>query len=192
VEDEAAIVAPVPGTTRDVLSRPVALAGIPFLFADTAGLRDVTHDRIEAIGIERAYGEVGRADLVLWLGPEGEGTGTQVWEIESFADRGMMTKVDPRHRVSARSGEGLDGLREDLVAAARASMPKPGVVALNQRQSGLLQEAQQAIDLATNSGDTLIVAEGLRLARGAMDRLLGLAATEDMLDALFGRFCIGK
>jgi tRNA modification GTPase len=192
VEDEAAIIAPIAGTTRDVLTRPIALAGIPFLFADTAGLREDTQDSIEAIGIERAHSELERADLVLWLGPEGEGPGGQLWEIESFADRNATTKVAPRHRVSARSGEGLQDLREDLIGAATAMMPKPGVIALNQRQQSLMQEAKDTIDLAAESRDALVVAEELRVARSAFDRLLGRAATEDMLAALFGRFCIGK
>src|SRR5690606_14192449 len=68
VEHEAAITAPLAGTTRDVLVRPVALAGIPFSFVDMAGLREGGHDVIEAIGIERAQAEITRADLVLWLG----------------------------------------------------------------------------------------------------------------------------
>ncbi|MBO9528212.1 MAG: 50S ribosome-binding GTPase, partial [Sphingobium yanoikuyae] len=73
VEHEAAITAPLAGTTRDVLVRPVALAGIPFSFVDMAGLRESGTDLVEDIGIERAQAEIARADLVLWLGPEGEG-----------------------------------------------------------------------------------------------------------------------
>lgn len=192
VEDEAAITAPLAGTTRDVLTRAVAISGIPFLFADTAGLREDTSDAIEAIGIERAHGEVDRADLVLWLGPEGQGAGKAVWEVESFADRAAAGKVAPRHRVSAVSGDGLDALRADLVALASEAMPRPGVIALNRRQDALLREAKSGIDDALGNHDPLLVAEGLRTARLAFDRLLGRAATEDMLDTLFGRFCIGK
>lgn len=192
VEDEAAITAPVAGTTRDVLTRPVAIAGIPFLFADTAGLRASTSDGIEAIGIERAHDAVDRADLVLWLGPEGEGAGTRVWEVESFADQGTAHKVQPRHRVSAMTGAGVDALRMDLVETARGAMPAPGTVALNRRQRDLLVEASAAITAAERGNDPLIIAEDLRVARSAFDRLLGRAATEDMLDTLFGRFCIGK
>lgn len=86
VEAEAAITAPVAGTTRDVLTRPVAIAGVPFTFADTAGLRDETADAIEAIGIDRARSELERADLVLWLGPEGEGP-AGAWEVAAQIDR---------------------------------------------------------------------------------------------------------
>jgi tRNA modification GTPase len=73
VEDEAAITAPVAGTTRDVLTRAVSLGGVPFVFADTAGLRAEAGDEIEAIGMARARTALDNADLVLWLGAEGEG-----------------------------------------------------------------------------------------------------------------------
>ena len=192
VEEEAAITNPLAGTTRDVLSRPVALGGIPFVFVDTAGLRECTSDQIEAIGIERARGELARGDLILWLGPEGEGGEGHVWEVESFSDQGGGKKLRPRHSVSALSGDGLAGLRDDLIQTACGAMPGPNSVALNKRQHLLLSEAHYALAEATASTDILITAEALRVARSAFDRLLGRAATEDMLDALFGRFCIGK
>ena len=193
VEDEAAITAPVAGTTRDVLSRPVAISGVPFLFVDTAGLRDAREDLIETIGIERARNELDRADLVLWLGPEGEGEGAQVWEVESFADLpGPRRRRPARHRVSAATGQGVDALRQDLLDLARSAMPGPGTVALNRRQHDLLAQARSALEEACSLNDPLLVAESLRVGRSAFDRLLGRATTEDMLDTLFGRFCIGK
>lgn len=192
VEAEAAITAPVAGTTRDVLTRPVAIAGVPFTFADTAGLRDETADAIEAIGIDRARSELERADLVLWLGPEGEGP-AGAWEVAAQIDRAdHPAKLAPRHSVSAVTGEGMDGLRQALVDAARAIMPKPGEAALNARQHRLLGDAHAALMAASAQRDALLVAENLRLARVAFDALLGRTTTEDMLDALFGRFCIGK
>ncbi|MBU6266986.1 MAG: tRNA uridine-5-carboxymethylaminomethyl(34) synthesis GTPase MnmE [Sphingomonadales bacterium] len=192
VESDAAITAAIPGTTRDVLTRPIALAGLPFVFVDTAGLRDETSDPIEAIGITRAQSEFTRADLVLWLGPEGDGP-LGAWEIEPRSDDpGHPAKSTPRHRLSAIRGEGIAALRADLVATARTALPRPGEAALNERQSRLLAESQRAIAVATHHRDPLLVAEALRQARVAFDALLGRAATEDMLDALFGRFCIGK
>ena len=86
VESEAAITSPIAGTTRDVIERSVAIAGVPFTFVDTAGLRDASSDAIETIGIDRARGELERADVVLWLGPEGEGP-SAAWEIAAQADR---------------------------------------------------------------------------------------------------------
>jgi tRNA modification GTPase len=192
VESEAAITAPIAGTTRDVLTRPVAIEGIPFLFADTAGLRDEVGDWIEAIGVERARGELDRADVVLWLGPAGEGP-SGAWEVEPQADRaGHVAKQAPHHRVSAVTGEGMNALRAHLIRAARDAMPKPGDAALNARQHHLLSDSVAAIGAAASTGDPLLIAENLRLARVSFDALLGRTTTEDMLDALFGRFCIGK
>ena len=192
LESEAAIATPIAGTTRDVLIRPVAIDGLPFLFADTAGLREETHDPIEAIGIERARDALDVADLVLWLGAEREGP-PEAWEIEAQADRANhLAKHAPRHRVSAVTGEGLSDLRADLVVAARGALPKPGEAALNERQHRLLGEAEAMLSFAGNLSDPLLVAEHLRLARVAIDALIGRTTTEHMLDALFGRFCIGK
>jgi tRNA modification GTPase len=192
VESEAAITAPVAGTTRDVLTHPVALDGVPFRFSDTAGLRDDAGDAIEAIGVERARSALAQADLVLWLGPEGEGP-DGAWEIEAQADRAEhLPKTVPRHRISAVTGQGMDALRADLIAHARAALPRPGEAALNARQHRLLAQAREALAAAESLSDPLLVAESLRLARVAFDALLGCTTTEDMLDALFGRFCIGK
>jgi tRNA modification GTPase len=192
VQDEAAIATPIAGTTRDVLTRPVGYDGVPFLFADTAGLHDATDDVVEAIGIERALEALDRADLVLWLGPEGEGP-VGAWEVAAQCDRAnVAAKRHPRHRISAVSGLGMAELIADLVATARQALPKPGEAALNERQHHQLQEAARALQSAEDERDPLLVAESLRLARVAFDGLLGRTTTEDMLDALFGRFCIGK
>ncbi len=179
VESEAAITSPIAGTTRDVIERSVAIAGVPFTFVDTAGLRDAGADAIEAIGIARAEAELARADVVLWLGPEGEGP-AGAWEIAAQADReGFGMKPSARFALSAVTGEGVAALKVTLADAARAALPKPGEAALNARQHARL-------------ADPLLVAEELRRARLAFDRLIGRATTEDMLDTLFGRFCIGK
>ena len=192
VEDEAAIASPIAGTTRDVLTRPVAMAGVPFLFVDTAGLRDSPGDSIEEIGIDRARGEVERADLVLWLGDEADSP-AGAWDIAPQVDRSdLPTKSNPRHRISALTGEGLAALRADLLAAARDVLPKPGMVALNRRQHGLLEDAAAAVAMTGALLDPLLVAEELRRARVAFDQMVGRTATEDLLDTLFGRFCIGK
>lgn len=192
VEAEAAIATPIPGTTRDVLTRPIAYAGVPFLFADTAGLHDAVDDEVEAIGIERALEALDRADLVLWLGPEGAGP-DGAWEIAAQIDRGdAPEKSAARHRISAKTGEGIAALRDDLIATARAAMPKPGEAGLNERQYTHLSHGQRALAAARFEHDSLLMAEALRLARVSFDALLGRTTTEDMLDSLFARFCIGK
>ncbi len=191
VESEAAITAASAGTTRDVLVRPVALGGVPFSFVDTAGLRNEGAEEVEAIGIERAQAELARADLVLWLGAEREGP-AGAWEIEPQIDRDHAAKEHPRHKLSAVTGEGIVELKQALVREAKGAMPKPGEAALNSRQRGLLGDAAAALAATDGQADPLILAEHLRLARVAFDRLVGRAATEDVLDTLFGRFCIGK
>lgn len=193
IESEAAITSPIAGTTRDVIERSVALAGVPFTFVDTAGLReDAGADAIEAIGIDRAKGELLRADLVLWLGPESERP-QGAWDIAAQADRAdFAAKSAARFTLSAVTGEGVGALKAALVSAARAALPKPGEAALNARQHARLGEAAEALAAAQGLSDPLLVAEELRRARLAFDRLIGRATTEDMLDTLFGRFCIGK
>jgi tRNA modification GTPase len=192
VDSEAAITAPLAGTTRDVLERPVAFAGIPFTLVDMAGLRGEGGDPVEQLGIARAHREIARADLVLWLGAEGKGP-AGAWEIEPQCDRAdRPAKRAARHRVSAVTGEGMDALKQALIAQAGAAMPGPGVRALNRRQRALIGEAAKAVRGSVEEPDPLLVAERLRQARWAFDRLVGRSATEDVLDALFGRFCIGK
>ncbi len=192
LDDEAAIVAPTAGTTRDVLERAVSLGGVPFSFVDTAGLREASGDAIENIGIERARKQTDLADLVLWLGEEGHGP-DGAWEIDAKCDTPDRTvKTSPMVSVSAVTGEGVAELCEKLVDQAGRAMPAPGAVALNMRQHAIIAEASDALSGIGGETDPLLIGERLRLVRLAFDRLLGRTSTEDMLDALFGRFCIGK
>ena len=192
VRDAAAIVSPMAGTTRDAIERPVALGGVPLVLVDTAGLRDDSGDAIERIGIERAGAQLERADIVLWLGPEGEGPKGAV-EVAARADADdFEAKRSASHTVSVVTGSGMDALEADVVERARSVLPKPGEAALNARQRRLVGEAAQALQSLRPFRDMLTMGEELRIARRAFDALLGRASTEDMLDALFGRFCIGK
>jgi len=196
LQREAAIVSDIAGTTRDVIEAPVALGGIPFVLTDTAGLRDEGAEEIESIGIARAQDAIAAADIVLWLGAEGEGPShPALWEIEAQIDRTVVpreTKQVARHRLSAKTGQGLDVLVADMVATAQTLLPASNEVALNARQHRLLGECAFALHGAEAQTDLLLRAEGLRLARHALDQLLGRTHVEDMLDALFGAFCIGK
>ncbi len=190
IESEAAITAATPGTTRDVLERSVSLGGVPFTFVDTAGLREDADDAVEAEGIGRARGALARADLVLWLGEEGAGP-EGAWEIAAKADLGAGVKRAARAAVSAQTGAGVSELKELLGGHARSALPAPGAAALNARQHRWLEAAHAALAAQTTS-KPLMLSEDLRQARAAFDGLVGRASTEDMLNALFGRFCIGK
>ncbi|WP_108789549.1 tRNA uridine-5-carboxymethylaminomethyl(34) synthesis GTPase MnmE [Erythrobacter sp. Alg231-14] len=193
IQSEAAITSSIAGTTRDVIERTVAIKGVPFAFVDTAGLRDGRDaEEIEAIGIERARAELDNADVILWLGAEGEGP-TGSWEIAARKDApDHIRKPSALHAISALTGEGVDPLKEALVETARSALPKPGEGALNERQFKRLSEAQAGLSGVQGQSDLLLIGEELRSARVAFDRLIGRATTEEMLDALFGRFCIGK
>jgi tRNA modification GTPase len=188
---DVAITSPIAGTTRDSVEAPVALGGYPFVLIDTAGLRQ-SEDSIEAIGVQRAQAHLQSADLILWLGPPDEHPGREQ-SILVAAKRDILSPHEGADvSVSAKTGKGLDELLRLLCARAEALLPREGEVALHQRHRLLLGEALDALRLAAGAHDLLIAAEGLRQARICFDRITGRSGVEDMLDMLFGRFCVGK
>lgn len=185
---QAAIVTDQAGTTRDRIEAPVALAGVPLLLVDTAGLRDNATDDVELIGIERTGEAMAEADIIMWLGGADDAPPGALL-VAPKADLGMS---GPGIATSALTGEGVDQLRATLIERAHALLPGPGSIALNARHRAILAETLRELDSARDAGDGLILAEHLRVARNCLDRLTGRAGVEDMLDALFGTFCIGK
>lgn len=187
---DAAITSSAPGTTRDVIEVPTSIAGLPFLLIDTAGLRD-SADEIEAIGVARGRQNLASADLVLWLGePADAPDRARTLLVQSKCDLpGPARESDVR--VSAATGEGLRALIEAMVARARTLLPAEGDLAVNARQREGIDASLRHLR-EVGGGDMLIVAEALRQARVELDRVTGRAGVEDMLDILFGRFCIGK
>jgi len=145
---------------------------------------------VETIGIERARGEAERAELLLWLGeacqaPDRIG----VIQISSKADLGGSAEGLP---VSAVTGQGGAELMRELVERGRQLLPTADELALDRRQHDLLAEGQSALSRAADLDDPVLIAEELRVARLAIDRISGRAGVEDLLDALFARFCLGK
>ncbi len=187
---ERAIVTAIPGTTRDSIEVPLAIGGLPFLLVDTAGLRE-SDDVVEAIGVERAHAEVAGADLLLWMGPPADAP-DHGGLIQLAAKADLAGAPGPGLRVSAHSGAGLAELAELLVDRANRLVPAADQLAIDRRQRALLGEAQTALRRAATLADPLLAAEELRTARHALDRISGRAGVEDLLDALFGRFCLGK
>ncbi len=190
LDEGVAIVSAEAGTTRDVIERPVSLDGVPFTLVDTAGLRAEGVGEIEAIGIERAREQLVRAQIVLWLGDPGDRPEGSIL-VQTKCDLGMA-EVDGAFRVSAVTGEGLPVLVEEIIRMGKAALPPLGNIALNRRQKAVATQAVECLKRAGEIRDPLLVAEELRAARAAFDALSGRNSTEDMLDALFGRFCIGK
>jgi tRNA modification GTPase len=189
-QSERVIVTPIAGTTRDVIEVPLAVGGVPFVLVDTAGLRS-SDDIVEAIGVDRARYEVKRSDLLLWLGsPEEAPSHPGLIEISPKADLGGISGAGLS--VSAVTGEGLSTLTQLLIERAGSLLPKGDELALDRRQHELLGEGQEALGRAKGLGNPVLVAEELRVARLAIDRISGRVGVEDLLDALFGRFCLGK
>jgi tRNA modification GTPase len=188
---ERAIVTDVPGTTRDHIEVPLSLDGVPLLLTDTAGLRK-SEDEVEAIGISRAERLIEGADILVWLGDEAAPSHPRLINVHAKADLPGRGEAPAGARpVSAVTGEGMKTLLECIGATARALLPSEGAVALNRRQASHIQEASVALESVDRS-DVVLLGESLRSARSAFDRLTGRAGVEDVLDALFGRFCLGK
>ncbi|MEH6661082.1 MAG: tRNA uridine-5-carboxymethylaminomethyl(34) synthesis GTPase MnmE [Parasphingorhabdus sp.] len=194
VEREAAIVSDIAGTTRDVIEVPIALGGIPFLFIDTAGVRESGAETIEQIGIDRAHQQFAAADIILWLGEEGQGPASDnLVEISSRSDHpDHNPKAISAFTLSPVSGQGMDALVDYLITRAKDILPDGDQVSVNARQADRLTAACNSLSEMISEADYLIVAEHLRMARKALDEITGKASTEDMLDGLFGKFCIGK
>ena len=191
--EERAIVTDIPGTTRDHIEVPLALGGVPVVLTDTAGLRE-SSDAIEVIGVARATALMEAADVLLWLGDPSEAPEHPLLiKVHAKADLPRRASApNGSIAVSAVSGEGLKPLVEEIAGLAEMLLPTEGAIALNRRQARHIGDAADALGGAAEARDLVILAEQLRLARAAFDRLTGRAGVEDVLDALFSRFCLGK
>ena len=209
--EERAIVTEVAGTTRDAVRETIQLEGIPLHIIDTAGLRE-TEDVVERIGIERAWGEIERADVVLQLVDARSG--------ETPADHAIAVRLPPgierivvenkcdlagktaacfaeggrvHLRLSAKSGEGIGLLHDELLRVAGWSGHGEDVVLARQRHLEALGIAAEKSALAARRLDQIeLCAEELRLAQEALSRITGEFRADDLLGEIFSRFCIGK
>lgn len=186
----AAIVTDIAGTTRDLIEAPVVLGGVPLLLVDTAGLRDEVSDAVEGIGIALTGDAMRSADMILWLGVSGEAPNDSRTIL--IAPKADIEGAAEGLAVSVVTGMGIDALKKELLRRAKLLLPMPGVLALNQRHRAILGDVCTELSAARGKDDRLITAEHLRAARGRLDALTGKAGVEDMLDALFSGFCIGK
>jgi tRNA modification GTPase len=185
-------VTPIPGTTRDSIEVAFAIEGIAFRLIDTAGLRD-TNDPVEAIGVSRARQTADAADILLWLGdgPPPLDHPRCIRLHPRCDEPGRIVAPEGSVPCSAVTGEGIAKLLETMHNSAAEIVPPLDAIALNRRQASQLHTAQQALTLV-DPNDVVLTAEALRSARASISRLSGHSEVETMLDALFGKFCLGK
>ena len=210
--EEAAIVTPVPGTTRDPVERRVEIAGIPLTIVDTAGLRE-TGDEVERIGIERTWSAIARADVALMLvDARDAGANDEDRAILDRLPRGLprvvvhnkadLAGVEPHGRardvwICARDGAGVDARRARRAGRGRRERRHGGNVSCARtarggaaRRGGAPQASMS--HLASQPPAIELFAEELREAQDALSSITGAFSADDLLGAIFGRFCIGK
>jgi tRNA modification GTPase len=199
---DAAIVTALPGTTRDVVEARLDLGGYPVMLADTAGLRD-GEDEVEREGIRRARLRAGDADLALlvldartwpYLPPALEElTGPRTILVWNKADLVADATAWQSEFVSAVSGRGVDALLQRTIARLQDLFPLGNGPSLTRtRHRAALVDCLAALDRFLAGQEVEMAAEDLRLAIRALGRITGRVDVEDMLDVLFGAFCIGK
>jgi len=198
---DVAITSPVPGTTRDPIEVFLDLRGYPVVVVDTAGIRSSV-DPIEREGIERAKRRAEAADLVLWLhdtdGPESVSFGTTVYTVRTKIDAAPRMADAAREQrnfdISAKTGSGIKELLAAIGDLAEERMSGSEFAPLPlERHKWAFKEALAALDSAASSDrDLELVAEDLRRAASALDRLIGRVGVEEVLSQIFSRLCVGK
>lgn len=218
---DVAIVTPIAGTTRDKVTQTISLDGVPVHIVDTAGLRE-SADEVERIGIERAWQEIARADVVIFLHDLtrkddrlyqeaeqalhqriGQMAGEQATLLEVFnkADLCDNLAAQPSDAstivISAKTGQGVDTLRTQLLQAAGWQALPDGVFIARERHVQALRQTQLHVRkaqqwLALDAQALELVAEELRQAQQCLGSITGEITADDLLGVIFSQFCIGK
>lgn len=214
---ELAIVSPIPGTTRDVVSQTIQIHGVPLHVADTAGLRD-SADEVEQIGVARAWGQIEGADAVLFLHdltraerPEYAEADVEIMrllreklpasvpvlDVWSKQDAAPSAAPHAGISLSARTGFGIETLRRRLLEVAGWQAVPEGVYLARARHVQALSRVEEHVavaaeHLAARAQALDLLAEELRLAQNALNEITGEFGADDLLGVIFSRFCIGK
>jgi tRNA modification GTPase len=211
-EEDVAIVTEVPGTTRDALRRELVIEGVPLHLVDTAGLRD-SDDPVERLGVERAWAEIARADILLHVidlstGAADRPTGTDPRLSSSARKIFIFNKIDlVGHPVqslverdgsikvwlSAKSGAGLAELKHAILDAAGWRNLDEAPFMARERHLAALAAAAAAVERGAGQlAAPELLAEELRVAQVELGRISGEFSAEDLLGEIFSRFCVGK
>ena len=210
---ESAIVTDIPGTTRDVLREHIQIDGLPLHVIDTAGLRD-SDDPVEQEGVRRAWKEIEQADrLLLLLDDQHHGDDhldiedrmpqhigiTRVFNKIDLSGRAAEIRDTPRGveiALSAKSGEGLDILRDHLKTCMGYEQSTEGRFMARRRHLDALELAREHLTTARHNLEYLqageLLAEELRQAQESLNQITGEFTSDDLLGRIFSSFCIGK
>jgi tRNA modification GTPase len=198
---DVAITSPIAGTTRDLIEVFLDLRGYPVILVDTAGIRE-SQDPIEQEGVARARRRAESADLALWL-DDGDGNPAPSLESPTLAVRTKIDLDEPHSwsagteklAISAKTGAGIDRLLDVIaeLAEERMASREPALLTLERHRRGF-QDARQALvsALKPEAAEPELIAEDLRRAASAMDRIVGRIGVEDVLGEIFARLCVGK
>jgi tRNA modification GTPase len=219
LHEERALVTPLPGTTRDTIEERIAIGGVPLHLVDTAGIR-MHEDTVEALGIERARQKVQQADLVLFLVDAQLGCGPADRELyQSLREKrhvivlNKQDLVDPERinalssqfpgetvvAISAKQEEGIDALQKAVYGAivgGGADLCEQMACAPNTRHRAILHKVlgacQRCAHAMAEGAPVDLLAVEVQAALDALGDIIGLTTPDDVLDAVFSRFCIGK
>jgi len=213
---ELAIVTPIAGTTRDKVQETIQIEGVPVHVIDTAGLREGA-DEVEAIGIARAWDAVLQADAVIFLHdltraklPQYQADDARIAQTLGHKLAATVPVLDvwnkcdayteaqaPGLYLSAKTGEGLDALRQRLLELAGWQAGAEGISMARQRHVQALSQVSAHLYLAhahlrAQAQALDLLAEELRLAQNALNEITGAFSSDDLLGVIFSNFCIGK
>lgn len=206
---EVAIVTHIPGTTRDLMKERILIEGLPFILVDTAGLR-VTDCPIEQEGIKRAKNALSQADLLIWLIDVNNSNynslenllenrsinSTKILKVFNKIDAyKQILKKDDAIYISAKTGEGMEHLRQEMLKNAGYNKNE-GLFIARRRHVTALETTKEHIMLAIEKLKTMknleLIAEELRQAQFPLNTITGEFSSEDLLGEIFSTFCIGK
>ncbi|MBK6476062.1 MAG: tRNA uridine-5-carboxymethylaminomethyl(34) synthesis GTPase MnmE [Flavobacteriales bacterium] len=213
LQEDRAIVSEIAGTTRDTVEELLSIEGILFRIIDTAGLRRTT-DVVEKLGIDRSYKKAAESSIVILLGDgsklsegalrteakmlqERLSSGVKVVPMMNKSDINASTRSSTILSISARTGEGLDALKQILLQHVKSLQSGSGdIVVTNARHVDALTKARSALEDAKKAIDNGISGEllaiDLRRAQHHLGEITGRITTDDLLGSIFGKFCIGK
>jgi len=193
---ERTIVTDIPGTTRDIVTETLEYNGVKLIITDTAGIRE-SAETIEKIGIERAKEALKSADAVLELSPSGVFTykpleGQEYFKVQTKCDlnRDKLGIKGGVYGISAKTGEGVEALLEALANLAGS---QDAEFITEERHYSLLKQAESNLEDALRAKGTVdLMIVGLRAAADCMGKITGKVASEEIIDGIFKKFCVGK